>query len=513
MSVDQKPLLTPSTTTSNPFTKELSDPMPDGSIFKRCGCRDTHTGKPLGNHCPKLRRANRAWSSDHGHWHYQLELPLTPEGRRRQLRRGGFDTRANAATELDQARALLALAKRDRNRRVDIGDMLQHVARTRRPLPDPDDIRHRLRAGGPLTDAPTVAQHLTTWLTGLQIDENTTRGYESHVHKHLIPHLGDIPLDKLRPRHIKDMFAAIEARNTEIETARTSPDPAIRATVRGIRPCGPATRQRIRGTLRKAINDALAEEIIAGVTNPATLVKTPGDRPHPIIWEPERVDHWKTTSQIPGPVMVWTDELLARFLDHAAEHDPDLHPLYHFMAYRGARRGEACGLRDSEVRLTKQEVTINNQIAVHGHTTRQKAPKSKAGNRDLTLDADTTAILTTYRARRAAQRLQAGTAWPDTGLFFVRPNGHPWHPNLVTNRFRKLIHRAELPPIRLHDLRHGAATIALDAGIDIKVVSEQLGHTTTTLTRDTYQSVTKELHHNAADAVAERIKKKRHKSA
>ncbi|MBF9131382.1 site-specific integrase, partial [Plantactinospora sp. S1510] len=313
--------------------------------------------------------------------------------------------------------------------------------------------------------------------------------------------------------HIKAMFAAIEQHSTEIRTAKASPDPQVRDTVRGIRPTGPSTRQRIRATLRKAINDALAEEIIVGVTNPATLVKTRGDRPHPIVWEPERVQHWKATGQVPGPVMVWTDELLAQFLDHAAEHDPDLHPLLHFMAYRGPRRGEACGLRDSEVRLDKREVTINNQLTGHGRKVRQKPPKSKAGNRDLTIDADTAAVLTAYRARRAAQRLATGSTWPDTGLFFVRPNGQPWRPHLITNRFRKLVKRAGLPPIRLHDLRHGAATIALDAGIDIKVVSEQLGHTTTTLTRDTYQSVTKELHHNAADAVAERIKNKRRRTA
>ncbi|BCJ64818.1 tyrosine-type recombinase/integrase [Polymorphospora rubra] len=482
--------------------------MPDGSLTKRCSCRDTN-GKLIGVTCPKLRRTNGTWSADHGHWHYQIELPPTPDKRRRQLRRGGFRTRADAADELDQARTLISLANRDRERGTEIGDMLQTIAHNRQALPDPDEIRRRLRAGGSLADAPTVAEYLTQWLTGLQVDENTIRSYESHARNHHIPHLGHIPLDKLRPHHIKNMFTAIEQRANEIQAAKTSPDPKIRDSVKGIRPCGPATRQRIRASLRKAINDALAEEIIVGVANPATLVKTRGHRAHPIVWEPERVAHWKTTGDIPGPVMVWTDELLVQFLDYAAEHDPDLHPLFHFLAYRGPRRGEACGLRDSEVRLDKREVTINNQIATYGHLARQKPPKSKAGNRDLTLDADTTAVMTAYRARRNTQRLKAGPDWPDTGLFFVRPNGHPWHPNLVTQRFRKLTRKAGLPPIRLHDLRHGAATIALDAGIDIKVVSEQLGHTTTTLTRDTYQSVTKELHHQAADAVAERIKKKR----
>src|SRR5439155_13775033 len=102
----------------------------------------------------------------------------------------------------------------------------------------------------------------------------------------------------------------------------------------------------------------------------------------------------------------------------------------------------------------------------------------------------------------AHQRLAAGPAWPDTGLFFVRPDGRAWHPNSVSQRFRRLVKRAGLPPIRLHDLRHGAATLALAAGVDVKVVQEQLGHSSSTLTRDTYQSAVKRLHHDAADAVA-----------
>jgi integrase len=122
-------------------------------------------------------------------------------------------------------------------------------------------------------------------------------------------------------------------------------------------------------------------------------------------------------------------------------------------------------------------------------------------------------MLAAYKARRAGWRLVAGQDWPDTGLFFVRPDGHPWHPNTVSQRFRKLVRKSGLPPIRLHDLRHGAATLALDAGVDIKVVQEQLGHSTSTLTRDTYQSVVKQLHHNAADAVAEKIKQTRRRSA
>jgi hypothetical protein len=173
--------------------------------------------------------------------------------------------------------------------------------------------------------------------------------------------------------------------------------------------------------------------------------KIKGDRALPIVWEPERVAAWKATGNIPSPVMVWPDQLVAEFLDYAAEHAPDLHPMFHFIAYRGPRRGEACGLLESEVRLDKKKTSIVNQLTVVGSTTVQKPPKSRAGNRDLILDNVTTDVLRTYHARKAKQRLAAGAAWPDTGLFFVRPDGRPWHPNSVSQRFRRLVTRAALP--------------------------------------------------------------------
>jgi integrase len=77
-----------------------------------------------------------------------------------------------------------------------------------------------------------------------------------------------------------------------------------------------------------------------------------------------------------------------------------------------------------------------------------------------------------YKSRRAQWQLTAGADWPDTGLFFVRPDGEARHPPSVSQRFRRLIQRGGFPPVRLHDLRHSAATIALQAVVDIKVVSE-----------------------------------------
>ena len=490
-----------------------SQPVAPDTPFKICRCRNPETGKPLRSECPKLRRANRSWNPVHGQWAYQLELPPTAEGKRRQLRPStGFADREAAEAEIDHVRQLLGLARKDKL--IKIADLVQTGRRTGADLPDVDTLRQRLRMESPLSGVPTVAEYLTGWVTDIEVDENTRRTYATNITTHLIPHLGDVLLDQLRPHHIHTLIRKIKERNEEILEQRNSDDPAVRKSVAGRRPAGAATRARIRATLRKAFNAALREGTIAGVANPAALVKTPNPRRRPIVWEPERVERWKATGHVPGPVMVWTDELLADFLDYAATNAPDLHPMLHLMAYRGTRRGETCGVLDAEVRLRKAEIGIVNQIAVHGDgRLHHKKPKSEAGNRDVILDPDTVTLFTTYKTQRAKWKLAAGPNWPDTGLFFVRSDGQAWHPSSVSQRFRRLINRGGFPPIRLHDLRHGAATIALEAGIDIKVVSEQLGHSTTTLTRDTYQSVAKQLHHEAAGAVADRIRAKRHNAA
>jgi len=199
--------------------------------------------------------------------------------------------------------------------------------------------------------------------------------------------------------------------------------------------------------------------------------------------------------------MVWTPEQTGQFLDHIAEHP--LYALYHLVAFRGLRRGEVCGLREDDLNLDNAELTIRSQRVQIGWQVEDGDPKSEAGHRVVALDTGTVAALRGHLVVNEAEQALHGTQWADkSGLIFTEPGGEPLHPANVTDTFTTLAADAGLPPIRLHDLRHGAATLALAAGVDIKVVQDMLGHSCLAITSDTYTSVLPQVARAAAEAVA-----------
>ncbi|MFD6770791.1 tyrosine-type recombinase/integrase [Micromonospora chalcea] len=479
--------------------------MAERSVFKRCSCRASD-GRKLGTRCPNLRRAGGAWSPTHGRWAYQLELPTRPGQARRQLRRSTFDSRDAATGDRDHAKALLALAGDDAGVAAEIADVLL-AAPSGAPLPDRETIARRVRAGLPATVTTTVGEYLHSWLASRRnsrsVQPNTLLAYESHIRTHLVPHLGAICLVKLRVEHIEAMFGAIADHGTAIEIARQSDDPAVRASVRGMRTTSPASMHRIRATLRKALNDAIRRGNNRLIDfNPAAHIELPsGVRPKARVWTANAVQRWRDTGERPSPVMVWTPQQAGAFLDHAEEHDIALYPLFTLILHRGLRRGEAVGLPDTAVDLDSALLSVTQQIATHGYTPVIKKVKSESGNRIMALANITRTVLRAHHARRTRWKLAAGAAWPDTGLFFVQPDGRPWHPNAVTDRFEALVRQAGLPPIRLHDLRHCAATYLKAAGADLKDIQELLGHSSIAMT-DVYTSVIAELDVERAKAEA-----------
>ncbi|HZD16251.1 MAG TPA: tyrosine-type recombinase/integrase [Pseudonocardiaceae bacterium] len=490
-----------------------------GSVDRRCSCQDAQN-KLLGNNCPKLARGN------HGQWYWRLELPEDAEGRRRPRRRSGFDSHTAAQAELDWVRALLALPQDgDDAALCTVGDLIAEALHDKRPLPETDTVRQLLRAGVTRLTHPSVGQWLAQWLAAKKdLAPGTHRSYTSHIRLYLDRYLGTIRLDKLQVHHVCDMFDDIVDYNDEIAAARASGDPARAAAVRYRRPVRASTMQRIRATLRTALNDAISEQLIT--FNPAKWVKLPAEnRPPALVWTPERVNRWKATGVTPSPVMVWTPAQTGQFLDRIL--GDRLYALFHLVAHCGLRRGEACGLRWIDTDLTPThdpdpdpevdtEVAVGtihvlNQIVQLGWATDQTAPKTHESMSTVALDPATTIELIEHRVRQDLEHhtvIGRGGTWIESGLVFTDTDGDQLHPAAVTARFHTLLNKAGLPPIRLHDLRHGAATTALAAGVDMKVVQAMLRHANLTTTSNLYTSVLPQVAHAAAADIAAAIPRK-----
>ena len=149
------------------------------------------------------------------------------------------------------------------------------------------------------------------------------------------------------------------------------------------------------------------------------------------------------------------------------------------------------GLRWRDIDLDRGELAVRQTMVTVNNEVQVSTPKTKRGRRVVALDEMTVEALRRHRDRfvRPAE------------LVFVDRWGQLVHPSWVTARFRELAAGAGLPRIRLHDLRHTHATLALQAGIHPKIVSERLGHSTVSLTLDVYSHALPHLQREAADAV------------
>lgn len=296
----------------------------------------------------------------------------------------------------------------------------------------------------------TVGQYLVDhWLPGLDRRPTTLEQYRHMVEAWIVPALGSVPLAHLTPRQVADFYTVL----------RTAPRKDGRGTISS------RTGQLIAVVLHKALQDALH---LGHLTrNPAAAVERP---------------------KAPRSEMrAWSAAEAGAFLDVVA--GDRLYAGWLVLLTRGLRRGELLGLRWVDVDLEGGRLSIRQTLVDVAYLPVFSEPKTAKGRRTVPLDADLALALRAHRRAQLEERLAWGEAWQDTGLVFTREDGAAIHPQRLSQMFERLVRRAELRPIRLHDLRHTAATLALGGGIPTRVVSEWLGHATTSITEDVYQHV------------------------
>jgi integrase len=177
--------------------------------------------------------------------------------------------------------------------------------------------------------------------------------------------------------------------------------------------------------------------------------------------------------------------------------------VFEVMALTGLRRGEALGLRWDDVDLSRAMLTVRQQLVQVGRQREYGPPKTASGeHRVVELDDVAVGALIGLRLRQDQERLEWGEAYNDLDLVFAREDGSAILPDTVSKTFRRLAVEAGLRPIRLHDLRHGQASLMLAAGVPMPIVSKRLGHSTLTITSDTYLHLLEGVGRDAAQRAA-----------
>ena len=297
----------------------------------------------------------------------------------------------------------------------------------------------------------SVREYLTKeWLPAVKatIRPSTYNSYVQHVECHVAPHIGSVKLAKLTGSQVNALYAKLA------ESGRKDGQSGLSAL----------TVHHVHSCLHKACRDAVRW---------GHLPRNPLDAADPPRKQSDGSREMRT----------WTKEQLKAFLSSVA--DDRLYGLWHTIAMTGMRRGEAIGLRWTDVDLENSRLSVRRALIPTTREVVVSEPKTAKGRRVVALDPATVEILKSQASRQLEEQTNSD-AWVETGLVFTCENGAALDPESVSRYWRCAVQKAMLPPIRLHDLRHTHATLALQAGMHPKVVSERLGHATVSITLDTY---------------------------
>ncbi|MDW3216245.1 MAG: tyrosine-type recombinase/integrase [Ilumatobacteraceae bacterium] len=307
------------------------------------------------------------------------------------------------------------------------------------------------------------------WLAALENQgrkPTTLRGYRRSLDAYVLPRLGDVALQELRASDLDALYAEL-----------------LRSGGRRGQGLSMTTVHHVHAAMNKMLHDAERKGLV--IRNVAKLANAPT----------------LTTARAKGPEMrVWLPDELARFLASIEGNRNEM--LFRLMAMTGIRRGEVVALRWSDVELSGHRLTVNQAATVIDGDEVVAVPKTRRSRRVIDLDPDTVSMLQRHRARQREQFLMLGVSATASDRVFTNEIGEPLRPNSVGQAFRRLVDAVDLSVIRLHDLRHTHATHLLMAGVNVKVVSERLGHSSVSFTLDTYGHVMPGQQAEAAAAAA-----------
>ena len=315
----------------------------------------------------------------------------------------------------------------------------------------------------------TVGEFLLSWIDNHEkrLKPTTAHKYRQLIRLYLIPQLGSVKITDLRPTHIENFYSHY-------------------TTTHGVngQVLAPSTVAQCGAILKKALKYAVEVEGLMSF-NPATRVPLP-----------------KGAGKSNNP---WSMDELNSFLDVASEHR--LYFFFRLSAFTGARRGELLALRWSDFD-GKSIMITKSRLEVAGVAFEQLSTKGGSnGQRRVILDSETIDLFNSHRKRQLQERILIGEHWQDGDFVFTQENGLPLDPGTPSHLFGKMIKKAGLRNIRLHDLRHLHATELLRLGEPLHVVAQRLGHRDAMVTATIYAHVSNEQDETASQKFANATKR------
>jgi integrase len=310
-----------------------------------------------------------------------------------------------------------------------------------------------------LAPDPTLADFLRKWLAESAprtLRPRTLAGYTSIVDRHLIPALGRIRLRKLQPADIDGYLNRVVSGGLTTRTA-----------------------QYHHAVLRRALGQAERWGYVG--RNVARLVTSP------------QVRQRHMTPLTPDQARLF----LAGIAGDRTE------ALYAVSLSLGLRQGEALGLTWEGVDLDARTLAVRHTLQRYDGAYHLDEPKTERSRRTISLPAPLADVLRRHRVRQNEERLRAGPLWAgEWNLVFCNEIGRPLVAAEVTRRFQRTLAALQLPRQRFHDLRHAAATFLIAQGVPLRIVMEILGHSTISVTADTYGHIALEVQRDATDRTA-----------
>ncbi|MGN7938540.1 tyrosine-type recombinase/integrase [Metabacillus sp. 22489] len=205
--------------------------------------------------------------------------------------------------------------------------------------------------------------------------------------------------------------------------------------------------------------------------------------------------------------VTWTREELNKFLHYAQFGDITYYIAFLIDAYTGLRRGELLGLQWSDIDLNEARINVERSLIYDDKGFRFGPLKTESSQRSIKIDEVLVSELKKYRKQQLEFKLSLGNSYHDQNLVFARLDGNPIYPRQLTTVFNRIIKQAEVPKIRIHDIRHTHATLMLEAGASLKDVQERLGHSSIKMTGDIYAHVTPKMQEKSTQLFSDFMRK------